>query len=135
MLADLAHVYERLGPFRAVVRVTSGPETRRRFRFVADESMLLQRLMERTAAEMRGDLAEVPLTPRALIALWGRVLTGLQKKRRGPDTETLARRALLDDKLSAAARALGARDPEALEREIRTRRLPEVEWMRERLGG
>ncbi|HZU13477.1 MAG TPA: hypothetical protein VFB58_11605 [Chloroflexota bacterium] len=134
-LADLAHVYERLGPFRAMVRLTCGSETRKRFEFVAEESRIVKEMMDTTAAEMEGESTEIALMPRTLVALWGRVLTGVQKRRQGPDADTLALRTTLAGKLAEAARTLAIRDRAALDREIATRRATEVAWMREQLDG
>jgi hypothetical protein len=110
-----------------------------RFRFVADESDVLEQLaysvwheMEESGEESR----EVELLLRALIAYWGRALSALDSKRlrRKLSPAEIETRERLAAKLEDAARAALRRYRATLEEEIGTRRPIEAAWMRDRLG-
>lgn len=139
-LQQLAHVYDKSArAIRFLVRRTSSRETQTKFRFVADESAVLEQL----AASIRGEMEEageesrdVEMLLRALIAYWGRVLASLETpraRRKLSDAQIQAREGLAT-KLEDAARIALKRHRATLEREISTRRPYEAVWMRDHLG-
>lgn len=140
ILARVAHYYERsMGITRHVLRLTGGDEIKAKYRFIVDEANSLDMVVlgarsHLTSAE--GSTVAVPLTVRALVAFWGRLLSSLniprsrRKLRRG---EAEARRALAD-KLYRSIKMLHGEMPHLVEQEIATRRAREVEWMRGRLA-
>lgn len=138
-LRDLAHYYERsMGRFRLIVRATSRAEVRSRFRFVAQESEVLQEYADALLREMTEQQLEsmaVELAPRALVAFWGRILASLgsRRSRRRLSSAEIERREALSEKLAEAAARANKRDRAALERELATRRPIEATWIRERL--
>ena len=138
-LRDLAHFYERsMGPFRLIIRATSRSEIRRRLRFVADESAVLSDFAEATHQEMVDgelDITAVPLTPRALVAFWGRVLASLnsRRSRRRLSESQIEQREILSGKLADGVLLLARRNRRQIENEISTRRPIEGDWMREQL--
>jgi hypothetical protein len=150
-LIRVAHFYERsMGPMRYFVRLTSGHEVRQKFRFIADESLWLERLLlatRQTLAPAAGTLpgdsgpqhptASLTLTPTALVALWGRLLSGTRtpRARRKAKGRELAIREDLERTFMALARNLWSSEPHLLDTEIASRRPVEAAWMREELSG
>jgi hypothetical protein len=137
-LVRLARQYEKsMGVSRYFVRFASGPEMRARFRFVAQESEVLEAFARAQLENARGTDSEytVEFLPRALVAFWGRTLSSLgsERSRRKMNRERLAVRKSVDAKLEAAVRDLYTRDREFARSEIATRREREVAWMQERL--
>jgi hypothetical protein len=140
-LVTLSRYYEKsMGLSRHLVRIASGSVMRARFRFVSDESQIL----EKFASSVRNDMKEkgeeerpVPFTPRALVAFWGRALSSLdsQRSRRKMSDDQIRIREELTAKLQQAVAALYKKSRGAMEREIETRRATEAVWMRERLAG
>jgi hypothetical protein len=139
LLRDLAHFYERsMGPFRSAVRLTSRAAIRNRFRFVAQESSILWQFAEATHREMtelQQDARQVELTPRTLVAFWGRVLASLntRRSRRRLSEAAVAEREVLANKLAEAAEQLARTELPLLQQELATRRQVEADWMEERL--
>ena len=139
LLVTLAHYYEkRMGPMRFVVAALSGPEMRRRFRFVSEEGKWLERFARATQeayGESSADAMNVSFTPRSAVAYWGRLLATLNTprvRRRLSPTE-IARREHLEGKLAGAVLRLYGKHREEIEEEVGMRRVPEQTWMRERL--
>lgn len=138
-LRNLAHYYERsMGPFRFIIRATSRSEIRRRLRFVADESAVLSDFAEATHREMVNrelDEMAVAMTPRTLVAFWGRVLASLntRRSRRHLSQTQIEQREVLAGKLADSALLLSRRNPNLFEEEIATRRPREVDWMRDQM--
>jgi hypothetical protein len=138
-LVRLARQYEKsMGFSRFFVRFASGPEMRARFRFVAEESDVLEafaRAQLQAASNADTDVHEVDLLPRALIAFWGRALSSLrsERSRRRLGREALATRQGLEAMLRAAFVELRSRDATLAQSEIETRREREVVWIREAL--
>jgi hypothetical protein len=136
-LVRLASYYQRsMGVMRHVVRLTSPGPIRRRFRFVAEESRYLQAFAEAVRAEMTNDSDPTELTPRSLVAFWGRALSSLNSKRsrRRMSAEEIGRREALADTLRRSTERLWLNEPALVESEIATRRAPEAAWMREQLS-
>lgn len=139
-LSSITDYYQKsMGPMRILVRFTSGPEMRRRFQFVAEESRWLRRAMEAEEAkfsDMDGGEKAIDLTPRAAVALWGRLLSSLHsaRSRRKLSVAEINRREVLAVKIQAALAAFGADRHDRLLYEIGTRREPEQGWMRELLS-
>jgi hypothetical protein len=156
-----------------VVRLTAGSEVRQKYRFIAQESLWLERLLmdarqhlsERSTASadtpapqsvtdssdtsashsmtnasgtsaQRASTATLVLTPRALVALWGRLLSSTRtaRARRRAKAQELATREALAQKLRDAALQVRAVQPDVLEEEIATRRPVEAAWMHEELS-
>jgi hypothetical protein len=139
-LSDLAFFYGKPNSLiRRFVGLTTGADTRKRFRFVAEESSQLRALIESAQSQERepgrGEVT-LTLTPRSLVALWGRVLSSLNtpRARRKLSPEQIDQREVLASKLAGAAAQLARRQPEIVAREIETRRTVEREWMREALA-
>jgi len=138
-LVKLSRYYENsMGFSRYLVRVASGSVMRARFKFVSDESRILEQFASSIRTEMEtGDEAEreVQFTPRSLVAFWGRALSSLdsQRSRRKMTAGTLQLREELALKLQNTVGKLHKRSRKLVESEIATRRAPEVTWMLERL--
>lgn len=136
-LSDLSYFYGKPeSALRRFVGLTSGAETRKRFRFVGQESRVLQEMMEAALAEaVEHGAARVEMTPMSLVATWGRVLSSLNtpRKRRKLSGEQIRQREGIEAKLAGAARELARRRGANLEQELETRRPVEAEWMREAL--
>lgn len=135
-LIRLAGYYERsMGVMRHVVRLTSPGPIRRRFRFVSEESYYLQAYAESLRSQMTGDTETAGLTPRSLVAFWGRALSSLnsRRSRRRMSPDEVARREALAEVCLRAVERLWLKDPSLVEREIATRRAPEAAWMRDQL--
>ena len=129
-----------MGPARYMVRFTSNAQVRSKFRFVADESAVLQAFAEATRDEMAAEgstTRDVTMTARTLVAFWGRVLSSLnnRRSRRKLSADGIGEREQLADKLGAAARIVSRQKGVDIERELQTRRTDEAAWMRERLAG
>jgi hypothetical protein len=139
-LGAVANYYEKsMGPMRYLVRLTASSEVKTKLRFVTEESLWLRRFSEATYQDMQAagqENAQIALTPRALIAFWGRLLASLnsRRSRRRLSAEQVKEREGLAQKLQDAACLLSERDPDLLEQELRTRRPVEAAWMREKLG-
>jgi hypothetical protein len=136
-VADFYH--QSMGPMRHVVRMTTLPATRSRFRFVSEESKWLRLFTRATLDQMRAtgeSEHHVSVTPRSLVALWGRLLASLnsrRSRRRMSDEEALHREALAR-KFREAAVKLASSDPNLLRAELETRRPVERQWMLEQLA-
>jgi len=138
-LASLAHFYERsLGPMRYLVRLTARRAIKAKYSFVVEESAWL----ERFASAMVGDLMAggegrgcARLTPRTLIAFWGRLLASLHspRSRRRLSRQEIEAREALASKFQSGAQRLYGSHPRVVEQEISTRRPIEAQWMREKL--
>jgi hypothetical protein len=138
-LIALARYYEKsLGPIRHVVRFTA-PTLRGRYRFMREESRVLQHFAE----TMRSDLVEsgrgempVQFTLRALIAFWGRILASLQTKRsrRKLSDEQVREREHLAQRFQVMVERIATEYPEAIQHELATRRPREAQWMKDRLA-
>lgn len=134
-LITVADFYQKnWGPMRGVVGWTTSTEVRGRLRFIAEESTILKKFMQ--AAYERGfadgkNQATVDFTPRALIALWGRLLASLNspRGRRKLSQEEVARREGLVVKFQETVASLRIRHAQAVKEEIRTRRTAEQAWM------
>lgn len=127
-----------MGLMRYVVRFTASREVRDKYRFVAEESRWLKRFAQTVRDDMSEagkECLEVSLTPRSLVAFWGRLLSSLnsRRSRRRLSGEDVLRREALAAKLEEAARSFAALQPAMLEDELETRRPAEREWMRRRL--
>ncbi len=138
-LDELAHYYHKsMGPMRYIVRFTAAAEVRAKYRFIAQESLWLDRFIKAVLEEPVADGEErcVEFAPPALVAYWGRVLSSLHSKRarRRMKPHDLATRERLSQKFLEAARTLERHQPGSLEIELRTRRPTEVVWMQEQLG-
>jgi hypothetical protein len=139
-LIEVADYYQRsMGFMRHIVRLGSGPEMRRRFRFVAEESQWLGRFAETTRDQMieRGDRERsVSMTVPALVAFWGRLLASLHssRARRKMSAAQIASREELAKKLGDVAADLWRRQPAAIDTAMETRRSTEREWMRDALS-
>jgi hypothetical protein len=138
-LVKLARYYEKsMGFSRYLVRIASGSVMRARFRFVSEESRILEQFVASVRTEMEAGNEterEIRFTPRSLIAFWGRALSSLdsQRSRRKISAENLRLREDLTRKLQNAVTRLYERSRKLMESEISTRRAPEVTWMLERL--
>jgi hypothetical protein len=138
-LVRLAHYYEKsMGLGRFFVRLASGPEMKARFRFVQEESDVLEQFASAIVASMQANgQAEIDaeITVRALIAFWGRALSSLNssRSRRRLSPEKVRIRTALEARLHEKAADLRHVSPDLLTSEIATRRSSEVQWMRERL--
>jgi hypothetical protein len=138
-LVALARHYERtMGVSRHFVRFASGTEMRNRFQFVAEESKVLEQFASAmlTAMDESGDVnREIQITPRALIAFWGRALSSLDssRSRRKLSPSRLELRMDVERKLQDAVTHLHRENPGLVEAEIATRRSREAVWMNERL--
>lgn len=138
-LVRLANYYEKsMGPMRHLVRLVAPAEVKTKYRFVAEESKWLRRFAETTREDMQRagqTSADVTLTPRALVAFWGRVLASLhsRRSRRRLSAEQVQEREELAAKLQNAARTLSKRNAALLEQELQTRRPIEAGWMREQV--
>lgn len=140
VLRRVARYYERnWGVARFLVHWTSGPATRARFRFVAEEGRWLKKLADHLAEEAVQDEdspREVTLTVRALVAYWGRLLSSLRssRARRRLSANEIASREALIEKIESLLRSLSGAKARELSQEIETRRVAEQEWMRQRLA-
>ena len=140
LLKRIAPYYQKaMGPMRVVVRLAAPRDVRTKYRFIVQESEWLRKFVEAVLEDMEGEDAEefvVRLTPRALIAFWGRLLSSLnsRRSRRRLSARELEGRSALSAKLEATAREMWDRDRGDIEREIATRKRSEAEWMRERLA-
>lgn len=138
-LVGLAHYYEKtMGLSRFFVRLASGPEMKARFRFVQQESDVLEQFASAIVAAMRAsDQAEIDaeITVRALIAFWGRALSSLNssRSRRRLSSEKVRIRTALEAHLYEKIAGLRRVSPDLLLSEIATRRSSEAQWMHERL--
>jgi hypothetical protein len=138
-LVRLARQYEKsMGFSRHFVRFASGPEMRARFRFVAQESDVLEAFAraELEAADSGdSDTRTVDFLPRTLIAFWGRALSSLRsdRSRRRLGRERLATRQAVETKLRDAFAELYRRDTVLARSEIETRREREIAWINEAL--
>jgi hypothetical protein len=136
-LVRLSGYYQRsMGVMRHIVRLTAGGPTRRRFKFVAEESKYLLAFAESVRSEMTAETIDAQFTPRTLVAFWGRALSSLNSKRsrRRLSAVDIERREILSDKFRRAVERLWLKDPELAEAEIATRRTTESDWMREALS-
>lgn len=140
-LMALARHYEKtMGISRHFVRFASGTEMRSRFHFVVEESKVLEQFASATLAGMDAsddEIREVGITPRALIAFWGRALSSLDssRSRRKLSPSRLTLRTGLEEKLREAVTRLHREVPVQIDAEIETRRTREATWMKERLPG
>ena len=138
-LVALARYYEKsMGVSRYFVRFASGPEMRARFRFVKLESDVLEQFARAIVERMHltdADEGETDITPRALVAFWGRALSSLNssRSRRKLSPEKLRVRTSVEVRLRTAVARLQQAAPGVLDDEIATRRTSEAQWMRERL--
>jgi hypothetical protein len=141
LLIRIADYYlQSMGPSRWLVQITAGPETRSRFRFVADESVLLKELGTSVRQELldSGEShATVSLTARSAVAFWGRILASLRspRSRRKLSSEEVMAREALSGKLGSALLSLARTRRDLLEEELATRRATEAAWMRSELFG
>ena len=139
-LVRLARHYEKtMGVSRFFVRFISGAEMKSRFRFVEEESAVLEQFARSVLTNMEGkgqDSRKVTITPRALLAFWGRALSSLQssRSRRRLSPARLALRTTLEGKLQDAVTALHRESPAVVDAEVSTRRERETRWMQERLA-
>lgn len=139
LLKRIAPYYQKsMGPLRVVVRLASPRDVRTKYRFITEESNWLRTFAEAVLEDMEGEEAEefvVRLTPRALVAFWGRLLSSLnsRRSRRRLSAAELAARSALSEKLEATAREAWAKSQEVIELEIATRKRSEAEWMRQKL--
>lgn len=137
-LAQLANYYQKsMGVMRHIVRLTTAPSVRRRFRFVSQESAVLEKFISAVRQEQFGSgttRAGVAFTPAALIAFWGRLLSSLHSKRslRKLSREEVEHREQLASRFESVARQLQQRNPDLFETHLLTRRTDEQSWMRER---
>jgi hypothetical protein len=85
--------------------------------------------------ELQQDARQVELTPRTLVAFWGRVLASLntRRSRRRLSEAAVAEREVLANKLAEAAEQLARTELPLLQQELATRRQVEADWMEERL--
>ncbi len=138
-LTAVADYYARsMGPMRHIVRLTTSREMRRRFGFVAEESMWLSRFAQAVQSDMvsaGADAWQADFTPRTLVAFWGRLLSSLasSRSRRKLSASEIARRETLGATLRTAVLELSKQQPELVRAEVQTRRTVEQEWMREQL--
>jgi hypothetical protein len=138
-LIALARYYRTsMGIGRYLVRFGSGREMRARYRFVEDESKVLEAFAESVVQRLEGSnepVGTVQMTPRALIAFWGRALSSLEstRSRRKLSPARLEVREAVEQQLRSAAAELLQQDRSRTLAEIHTRREREVAWMRERL--
>src|SRR5712692_3256732 len=112
LLVRSAHYYQKsMGPARHVVRFIAPSAIRTRYRFIAEESSILERFAEATYDEAMGadaDQIEATFTARALVAFWGRLLANLnsRRSRRRLSGDQIAAREALAAKLERAAAQL-----------------------------
>jgi hypothetical protein len=138
-LVEIARYYEKsMGFSRHAVRLVSGSVMRARFRFVSEESRILERFVASVRTEMEAENEperEIKFTPRSLVAFWGRALSSLDSPRstRKMSAENIRLREDLACKLQNSVAKLYKRSRKLVEAEIATRRAPEVRWMLERL--
>lgn len=138
-LERLSSYYGRtLSPVRRVIQLMSGGEMRAKVRFVEEETYWLRRFAAAQRAEMeeRGDLSgPVELTPRTLVAYYGRTLGTLRlpRSRRRLSPQAVREREQLAAKLHAAVAALHLAAPDLVRTEIESRRLREREWIEDAL--
>lgn len=138
-LAQLANYYQKsMGVMRHMVRLTTAPNVRRRFRFVAQESAVLEQFISAVRHEQFAPgipRASVAFTPAALVAFWGRLLSSLHSKRsrRKLSEAEIAHREQLAASFESTVRRLQQRSPELVEKHLLTRRVDEQSWMRSRL--
>lgn len=123
---------------RYVVWLTASSEVRSKYRFVSEESRWLKRFAQAVREDMDAapqDSITVSLTPRSLVAFWGRLLASLnsRRSRRRLSDEEVRRREELAAKLEEAARSFATLHPAMLEEEMGTRRPAEGAWMRSKL--
>lgn len=139
ILLSVAHFYERnMGSMRYFVRFMSSAEIKNKFRFVQQESELLEKFAERireslTEDDLKG--SKVSMTIPALLAFWGRILASLHSKRsrRKLSSEEIERREALAQKLAAILKPAWQRNRASIEETLRTRRPQESEWIRQAL--
>src|SRR5947209_20569288 len=98
-----------MGPMRLVVRMTASAEIRQKYRFIAEESLWLEKMaraQREQIAASRCSSATLTLTPRALVAFWGRLLTSTRNRRARKKLkgDELAVRETLSSKLLSVAR-------------------------------
>ena len=139
ILVRIARYYQKaMGPARLVVRFIAPRDIRVRYQFIAEESRILERFAASTYEEAtQADAYEIEaaLTPRAVVAFWGRLLASLhsRRSRRRLSADQIAAREALVEKLESAAVRLWLAERDVLERELLTRKPLEAEWMREKL--
>lgn len=135
-LVGLARFYERsMGPARHVVRLTAGPAFRAKYRFMADESRILEEFALSVVTDMEAsgeDRETVAMTIPTLVAFWGRVIASLasRRSRRKLSAAEASHREALGAKLAAAASRVANRDRPAVSQAISTRPPAEAEAMR-----
>lgn len=132
------HYQKSMGPMRHLVRLTGSRETRRRFRFLEEESEVLHRLARATSEAATGtgrEVSSVPFTPLAAVAFWGRLLSSLRstRSRRRLRPPEIARREAMAEKLCNALSQFERLHPELVANAVDTRRRAEQEWMRDAL--
>ncbi|GAC1444181.1 MAG: hypothetical protein NVSMB52_03260 [Chloroflexota bacterium] len=138
-LVTIANFYRKnMGPMRLLVGWTTGPETREKLQFVADESRILHAfaVSNREKVESAGlHQANVTFTVRALIAFWGRLLASLRSShaRRRLRQAEIERRERLACRLQEIVKNVLLQRSDVVEEELSTRRASEQEWMRELL--
>jgi len=136
VLGRVTHYYERsMGVTRHLVRLTARGDVKDKFRFIVDESLWLERAVEQargTISQSDSSTVTVTFTPRAIVALWGRLLSSVNtpRSRRKLRREDVRAREMLSEKLGLSLRALEDLDPALVRAEVATRRTREVEWMR-----
>lgn len=136
ILDRVAHHYESvMGVTRHIVAFTARRPVREKYRFIVAESEWLSNFVRdvrvRAVAEDRSEIA-LTLTPRLLVAFWGRLLANLDSRRarRRLSSSDIERREVLRAVCENAARTLWAQDRDLMRTEIATRRAREAEWMR-----
>lgn len=138
-MVAVSDYYERsMGVMRLVIRVTASGDVRSKYRHVAEESKWLKRFAATTLQDMLATGAtqtDVTFTSLALVAFWGRLLSSLsvQRSRRKLKPQEIELREILAEKLQRAVQSLRDRYPQAIERDLQTRRARDLQWMREKL--
>ena len=139
VLRRVANHYLSMRPLRSLIALTGPGEIRARYRFIRDESKLLQRFASTTLHSMRaaGEKERaVRFTARALVAYWGRLLASLNtpRSRRKLSVAEIERRERVSAILQSGLRSLLPRHRALILAELRTRRPAEEAWMRSDLG-
>lgn len=138
-LVVLSDFHQRsMGFMRHVVRLTTAAEMRTRMRFIDEESKVLRAFAQSLLEDAQSDpdgTTRANMTPAALTAFWGRLLSSLNspRSRRRLSAKEIEFREVLAARLEDAFRRLQRAHPDLAASELATRRSAEQGWIRRQL--